>query len=245
MDSALSYRRCIEAALAALSTAVLFYFGNGLDPIWPLMWFATIPILLFSLRGNAWATAATAVAAMMLGSLNLLGYFNMLGMPSLIWMMIFLVAGVIFAAAVLLFRALVLRGAVWSGLLAPAALWVTFEYLRNLGTPHGSAGSLAYSQLQFLPFLQLASLTGPWGMSFVMLLFSAALALGLHLRATSPRLALRIVGVGTGVWNDAARDPTGPGGKGWTGHLGRKGERNRDRSWPGHRAAVSRVCTRG
>jgi apolipoprotein N-acyltransferase len=199
MDSALSYRRWIEAALAALSTAVLLYFGNGLDPIWPLMWFATLPVLWFSLRGNAWATAATAIAAMMGGSLNLLSYFKLVGMPGLTWMMIFLVASVVFAAAVLLFRALVLRGAVWSGLLAPAALWVTCEYLRNLGTPHGSAGSLAYSQLQFLPFLQLASLTGPWGMSFVMLFFSAALALGLHLRATSPRLALRIVGVGAAV----------------------------------------------
>jgi len=127
MDSALSYRRWIEAALATLSTAALLYFGNGLEPIWPLMWFATIPVLLFSLRGNAWATAAAAIAAMMLGSLNLLGYFNMVGMPGPIWMLLFLVVSVVFAAAVLLFRALVLRGAVWRGLLAPAALWVTCE----------------------------------------------------------------------------------------------------------------------
>ena len=44
----------------------------------------------------------------------------------------------------------------------PAA-WVTSEYVRNLTTPHGSAGSLAYSQLKFLPFLQLASITGRGG----------------------------------------------------------------------------------
>jgi apolipoprotein N-acyltransferase len=74
-----------------------------------------------------------------------------------------LVAGVIFAAGVLLFRVLVLRGAVWSGLVALPAVWVTSEYVRNWTTPHGSAGSLAYSQLRFLPFLQLASITGPWG----------------------------------------------------------------------------------
>jgi apolipoprotein N-acyltransferase len=114
-------------------------------------------------------------------------------------MAIFLTAGVALAAAVLLFRALILRGAVWRGLLAYPALWVTFEYLRNLTTPHGSAGSFAYSQLQFLTFLQLSSITGPWGMSFILLLFAAALALGLHSRARSPKVALRVVGTGVGV----------------------------------------------
>jgi apolipoprotein N-acyltransferase len=97
-----------------------------------------------------------------------------------------------------LFRALVLRGALWSGLLALPALWVTSEYVRNLTTPHGSAGSFAYSQLKFLPFLQLASITGPWGMSFVLLLFPAAIAIALHVRKTSPKHALRIAGAGVG-----------------------------------------------
>src|SRR5205823_9906461 len=46
-------------------------------------------------------------------------------------------------------------------------------------------GSLAYSQLAFLPFLQLASITGPWGMSFVLLLFSTAIAIWMHLRSSS------------------------------------------------------------
>src|ERR1700739_693620 len=99
MDSALSYRLWIEAALATLSTAVMLYFGNGLDPIWPLMWFAMVPVLLFSLRANAWATAATAIAAMMLGGLNLFGYLKTVGMPGLTWMAIYLVASVVFAAA--------------------------------------------------------------------------------------------------------------------------------------------------
>ena len=61
-----------------------------------------------------------------------------------------------------------------------------------------SSASFAYSQLQFLPFLQLASLTGPWGMTFVLLLFSAALAIGWHLRRTAPKKALRVMVVGLG-----------------------------------------------
>jgi len=53
--------------------------------------------------------------------------------------------------------------------------------------------------LNFLPILQLASVTGPWGISFVVLLFPAALAIGLHLRRTAPKQALRIVGASLGA----------------------------------------------
>jgi len=200
MESVPSYRPWVDAVLATLATAAMLYFGNGLDPLWPLMWFATVPVLLLSLRTNAWTAAAAAIVATMLGSLNLWSYLtNTLGAPDFAWVAIFLTAGVALAAAVLLFRTLILRGAVWRGLFTYPALWVTFEYLRNLTTPHGSAGSFAYSQLQFLTFLQLSSITGPWGMSFILLLFAAALALGLHLRATSPKLALRVVGTGVAV----------------------------------------------
>jgi apolipoprotein N-acyltransferase len=137
---------------------------------------------------------------MMLGYLNMWSYFTKtLGMPGSAWVGIFLAAAVAFAAGVLLFRVLVLRGAVSSGVLALPAVWVTSEYVRNVALPHGSAGSLAYSQLKFLPFLQLASITGPWGMSFLLLLFPAAIAIGLHIRQTSPKRALQVAGAGVGV----------------------------------------------
>ena len=115
------------------------------------------------------------------------------------WLAIFAVVAAFAAAAVLLFRALVLRGALWSGLIAFPAMWVALEYLRNLATPHGTAGSIAYTQLKFLPFLQLASITGPWGMTFLLLFFPAALAIGLHLRSREPRRAFRVMGVTFGV----------------------------------------------
>jgi apolipoprotein N-acyltransferase len=196
----LSFRRVMETVLATVATAAMFYFGNGLEPWWPLMWFAPLPLLLFALRSKWWTAAVTAVAVMMLGNLNMWSYFTKtLGMPGSAWVGIFLAAGVVFAAGVLLFRVLVLRGAVWSGVLALPAVWVTSEYVRNVTSPHGSAGSLAYSQLKFLPFLQLASITGPWGMTFVLLLFPAAIAIALHIRRHSWKRALQVAGAGGGV----------------------------------------------
>ena len=196
----LNYRRLAEAAVAIVATASLFYFGNGLDPCWPLMWFAPLPVLMFALRNKWWAAALVSMTALLLGNLNTWSYFTKtLSAPQSAWLTIFAAAGAAFTAGVLLFRALVLRGAVWSGLMALSATWVTSEYARNVTSPHGSAGSLAYSQLNFLPFLQLASITGPWGMSFVLLLFPAAVAIALHLRQTSPIRALWVTGAVLGV----------------------------------------------
>ena len=194
------YRRTGTALLAVASTAVLVWFGTGLYPQWPLLWFAPLPVLVFASRNSGWSTALTAALSWLIGSLNMWHYFSVaLHMPPATLIPIFLFPPLMFAGAVLLFRGLLRRGASWSALLAFPATWVSVEYLLNLVSPHGTAGNLSYSQLNFLPLLQLASVTGPWGISFLLLLFPAALAIGLHLRRTAPKQALRIVGAALGV----------------------------------------------
>src|ERR1700738_1145746 len=119
MESAPRSRQLVEGVLAVAATAVLYYFGNGVVPLWPLMWIAPLPVMGFALRSDRWSAAVTAVVAMMLGSLNMWSYFTRtLGMPGSTWAGIFLTASMVFAAGILLFRALVLRGALWSGLVA-------------------------------------------------------------------------------------------------------------------------------
>ncbi len=194
MAFATNRRPTVEALIAILSTFLLVWFGYGLDPHWPLLWFAPLPVLLFALRHSWQGAALVAFVSWLGGCFDFWHYFQLLQTPFVVWLSVFSTGALVFAAAVLLFRALVRRGAPWSALAAFPAAWVSYEYVRNLTTPHGTAGSLAYTQLEFLPFLQLASLAGPWGMSFVMLLFPAALALGLHLRRSQPKPAMRILG---------------------------------------------------
>ena len=61
----------LQAALAVIAAALLNWFGNGLHPIWPLMWFAMLPVLWFALRSSWWVASIVAIASTMLGSLNL------------------------------------------------------------------------------------------------------------------------------------------------------------------------------
>jgi apolipoprotein N-acyltransferase len=190
----------VFALLATAITAVLVYFGTGLFPRWPLMWLAPIPVLLFASRSSWWAAALVAFCAWLLGGLNLLHYFNSpLHLPPAVQAIIFTVPSLLFAISVLLFRWLVRRESWWSAALGFPAAWVSFEYVANLMSPHGTSGNLSYSQLNFLPFLQLASLTGPWGMSFLLMLFAAALVASIEARGSSPRQAWRILGASWGV----------------------------------------------
>ena len=186
--------------VAVALTAVLVYFGTGLFPRWPLMWFAPLPVLLFAARSSRRWAAAAAFLAWFLGGLNLFHYFNsLLRMPIGVQLMIYGGPALLFMLAVLLFRALVRRQAWWTAIVAFPAVWVALEYLSSLTSPHGTAGNISYSQLNFLPLLQLASVTGPWGVSFVLMLLSSTIAVAVELQRASGRKALQFLGGGCAV----------------------------------------------
>lgn len=176
MESESKTGRWVTAVGVVAVTAVLVWFGNGLTPWWPLMWFAPIPLFWYSLRSSWWAAAIVAFIAWLAGSASMIEYFGLVGMPPAVWLANFGGMSCLVAGGVLLFRFLVLRGAVWSAIVALPALWVSVDWLRYWVTPHGTVADLAYTQLNFLPFLQLASVTGPWGMSFLLLLVPGAVA---------------------------------------------------------------------
>jgi apolipoprotein N-acyltransferase len=199
MESANRWVRPSVTLLVFASTALLVFFGNGLMPRWLLMWLAPLPVLVFALRRPAWSAGLIAFAAWLTGCLNLWGYLRIVGAPPIAWLADCGLVAMVFAAGVLLTRALVHRGRVWSAWVALPAIWVTFEFVRNLLWPHGSGGSLAYSQLKFLPFLQLASLAGPWGMSFVLTLFPAGLVLAIYLWGSARAQSVRVLGATLGV----------------------------------------------
>ncbi|MFF1254782.1 nitrilase-related carbon-nitrogen hydrolase [Pseudarthrobacter sp. NPDC058329] len=56
-------------------------------------------------------------------------------------------------------------------LVFPAAV-TTIEFLGTIGNPFGTAGSTAYSQYAGLPLLQLVSVTGIWGLTFLVSWFA-------------------------------------------------------------------------
>jgi apolipoprotein N-acyltransferase len=82
----------------------------------------------------------------------------------------------VFGFAVLVTRRFLKSNSLFSAALGFPVLWVTYEYLTAVLSPHSTFGNLAYSQMNCLPFIQIASITGIWGISFIVFLFAGTIA---------------------------------------------------------------------
>lgn len=73
-----------------------------------------------------------------------------------------------------------LRLSVWLfpkyGYLVQVLVWISYEFLRTKGFLGYSYGIMGYSQYLYLPIIQIASLTGVWGVSMLVVFPSAFLA---------------------------------------------------------------------
>ncbi|MFD3402860.1 nitrilase-related carbon-nitrogen hydrolase [Kribbella sp. NPDC058693] len=164
------------AVAAALATGVLLYFGSGLHTVPALTWLAPVPVFLVAPRLRPGAAWLTAFAAWLLGLSNLARYLlGDLELPVVVLGFLLGLAAV-FALTVLFFRGLVVRGHPVVAAFAAPALWAGLDYLIASVSPHGAFTSLAYTQVEVAPVNQIVSLTGPWGLSFLLLLPATVIA---------------------------------------------------------------------
>jgi apolipoprotein N-acyltransferase len=188
----------------------------------PLAWIGLVPLLL-ALRGRSlraafglgWVTGTVFFLATCYWIIHTIGHYT--NLPVLLAAGILLlmssVLGCYHGAFALGFRWFEMRRlpAVW---LAPA-LWVTLEWLRGwffIGFPWAAIG---YSQYRFHSLVQMAEVTGVYGVSAVLVLFNVVvaavlLAQGSGARRNLPALAtltlLVVFLVGLGSWRAAALD---------------------------------------
>lgn len=159
--------------LAAIS-GVLCALAMPRPGIWLFSWFALVP-LFAALRGARPAAAAlcglvtgTLYFAVVLYWIWLFGYLP--------WTLLAIVQGAfvaVFAAAAA--RTLPSRIGSW-GYAAVPAIWTAVQWARGLG-PYGFTwGSFAHAQANNLMVSQIAAVTGPWGVDFLVCLTNLALA---------------------------------------------------------------------
>ncbi|GAA3131479.1 apolipoprotein N-acyltransferase [Planomonospora alba] len=170
-------RSLLRAVPAAAVSAALLFSGTGLTPVPWLTWLAPLPLLLLAPRVPAPAAAAAAFAAWTADGLNMWGFHReQLETPVPAAVAVVTAPALLAVAAVLVFRALVRRGGPGRAALSVPAIWVGGEYLVSVLGPDGALWSLAYTQADVLPVVQLASLTGVWGVTFALTGVPAAAA---------------------------------------------------------------------
>jgi apolipoprotein N-acyltransferase len=204
------------AAPCLAIAAALFFLGTGLAPVWACTWLAAIPVLWISSRLTAPQAFFVAVAAFALGGLNGWSYSRTV-LPTWLVASILLFSGCMFALGVLLFRYAIARGKLWQAALVFPTFWVTVEFTVAMLSVHGTFGNVGYSQMDFLPIVQIASVTGIWGISFCIFLFASTVAALLTPAANSARIPFTVSSflflacvMGFGFWRLAATPKDSP-----------------------------------
>jgi apolipoprotein N-acyltransferase len=142
----------------------LFLFANGRNNVAIAAWLAPVFMLRF-LRGGS-ASRALALYAVIIAGWAF-QFRGMVPLPQPGLAIVWMAYGLAVILPFLVDRAAIRRSAAfWSTLLFPCAA-AGVDYVVSL-LPYGSWGSPAYTQYGNLPLIQLASLTGIYGITFLM-----------------------------------------------------------------------------
>ena len=185
--------RWIYILSAVLVSGFSYFFSIGLNGFGPLVWIAPIPILILAFNLLPRPTAIIAFSIFLLGSLTLFSYLIRL-MPIGMVIVSLIIPAIAFTLAVLATRYTVLQRKPWVAIVVFPSVWTSYEYLVSILSPHGTWGSLAYTQTNFLSLIQLVSLTGFLGITFLVTLVPTGVAIAWHLRRNK-RLAILALGV--------------------------------------------------
>ena len=166
----------VLAITATILSAAAWFYGTGLDPYWILTWVAPLPILLAAPRLSTATTFAAAFLSFAIGALNVWSYNRTVGLPLWLGIVAVIAPAIVFAAIALLHRLFILRGQLFRAAVTLPILWTAFEYLLEFKSPHSTWGNLGYTQINMLPLIQIASISGIWAISFCVFLFSGTLA---------------------------------------------------------------------
>ncbi|WP_266168768.1 nitrilase-related carbon-nitrogen hydrolase [Dyella subtropica] len=173
--------------VATALSALAWWFGSGVHPLWWLTWLAPLPVLWLAPRVRAPWAALAAFVAYAVGGLNQWTYLHIyVGLPLLVTVYAIALPSLMLTLCVLLFRRLLLRGYILAATLAVPTLWVAAEYINNLLSPHATFFNISYTQMDALAIIQIAAVTGLWGIGFLLLLLPAAIA-----AQTSPQTTKR------------------------------------------------------
>lgn len=163
-------------------SGLCWYFSNGLNGnYWYLLWLAPIPVLLISLHTTGRMTFVISFIAYLIGRLSWFKY--LVTVATLLPAIIFTLAlPLIFALIMVLIRRVFIKINSWYSIFAFPAFFTSFEFLLVKFSPDGTAASIAYSQSDFLPIIQIASITGILGITFTITFIPSAIAISWYYR---------------------------------------------------------------
>lgn len=193
------------AILTILLSGAAYYYSSFFDAQWWLAWLAPIPLLIFTYK-HSWLPAIIVafVVGLVPGLNQLIGYLPTT-LPMLGSFYDMLINGAELAVVIFITHWLVRGRQTGVNFIAFPILMSVKEWGESY-TALGNYNSVAYSQLHFLPVVQVASVAGYVGITFVVCIFAAAVSYFIcYYRThkvsaiTSLILGLGIMGIAVGL----------------------------------------------
>jgi len=149
----------------------LFGFGRWMTPVAPWL----VPVFLLHFSHNMPMFSGMLCIWLALTIVFGISLRGVVPIPGLAYLLIPITWGLFAAIPFALDKLLgPLLPGFWTTLAFPLA-WTAVEFLAARLSPYGSWGAIGYTQYGALPLMQLASLTGVWGIGFVICWFAAVI----------------------------------------------------------------------
>ena len=191
--SFLKNKKIIIPACLVFSGTCWYLAGGLTGSYWWLFWLAPVPLLFVAFCVRGWEAFFIAFIAYLIGRLSWLHYLLTV-LPVALAVLFTVILPLVFATVTVATRKVVLRSSHWSSAFAFPVLWVCFEHLGVLFSRDGTAGSIAYTQSNFLPIIQIASVTGIQGITFMLTFFPSAIAVALFYR-NNRRMVIQLMSI--------------------------------------------------
>ena len=161
----------LHVLLFVLLPGACWYWGNGLSgDYWYLVWLAPVLTLISPAYTDRKTSFLFAFVGCLMGRLHWFVYLHAVVSPLLSVVLTVALAYVFSRIAV--YSGVQLRTKRnWHSVFIYPILMTAFEYLVLTFSPDGTATSLAYTQADVLPVIQIASITGTPGITFLVSLF--------------------------------------------------------------------------
>ena len=203
------------ALIAVLLSAALLNLGDALNPSWWAMWLAPISLLVASFRSTLRQAWLLFAATALLGCIGIASGLLAVGPPVAILITVGRLLD--WLGIGLATRSTVVRSRHWATPFAYPTLWAAVDTVITNVMPDGAGGSLAFSQMDAVPVIQIAAVTGQAGIVFLFSLFASTVAVALHRGRDIERPALAyglpalilVAALGYGAVRSAGPDAVG------------------------------------
>ena len=160
-----------------LVSAAMFGFSFpsrlSLDGIGLLAWIAIVPLLVVLIKTKP---LMAVFYGTVFGGLQALIVNYWHGTYDYVTLHLITIAFVVEFLLFMIVLVLLIRTSGKWGFLVIPSVWVVFDYVRSIGILGYPWGILGTTQFRFLPLIQIASITGVWGVDFIVLFANSAIA---------------------------------------------------------------------